>query len=129
MVPSPAGSTTDALARLIAEQLQQKWKQTVIVENGRGINAGSEQAARATPDGYTLLVAPPLPLTIANLLYRDISYQANQFVPVSLLAKIANVLAVRNNFPAKTVRSWSPTPRPIPASSPTARKAAVPPRI
>ena len=103
MVPSPAGSTTDALARLIAEQLQQKWKQPVIVENGRGINAGSEQAARATPDGYSLLVAPPLPLTIANLLYRDINYQANQFVPVSLLAKIANVLAVRNNFPAKTV--------------------------
>jgi tripartite-type tricarboxylate transporter receptor subunit TctC len=103
MVPSPAGSTTDALARLVAEQLQQKWKQPVIVENGRGLNAGSEQAARATPDGYTLLVAPPLPLTIANLLYRDISYQADQFVPVSLLAKIANVLAVRTNFPGKTV--------------------------
>jgi tripartite-type tricarboxylate transporter receptor subunit TctC len=103
MVPSPAGSTTDALARLVAEQLQQKWKQAVIVENGRGLNVGSEQAARATPDGYTLLVAPPLPLTIANLLYSDIGYRAKDFVPVALLAKIANVLAVRNAFPAKTV--------------------------
>ena len=103
MVPSPAGSTTDALARLVAEQLQQKWKQPVIVENGRGLNAGGEQAARAAPDGYLLLVSPPLPLTIAHLLYRDINYQPNQFVPVSLLAKIANVLAVRNNFPAKTI--------------------------
>jgi tripartite-type tricarboxylate transporter receptor subunit TctC len=103
VVPSPAGSTTDALARIVAEQLQQKWKQTVIVENGRGLNAGSEVAARATPDGYTLLVAPPLPLTIANLLYRDIGYRADQFVPVSLLAKIPNVLAVRKDFPAKTV--------------------------
>jgi len=104
IVPSPAGSTTDALARLVAEQLQQKWKQTVIVENGRGINAGTEPAARAAPDGYTLLVAPPLPLTIANLLYRDIGYRADQFVPVSLLAKIANVLAVRSGLSAKTVQ-------------------------
>jgi tripartite-type tricarboxylate transporter receptor subunit TctC len=105
VVPSPAGSTTDALARLVAEQLQQKWKSPVIVENNsRGLNAGSEQAARAAPDGYTLLISPPLPLTVANLLYREIGYQPGQFVPVSLLAKIPNVLAVRNNFPAKTVK-------------------------
>jgi tripartite-type tricarboxylate transporter receptor subunit TctC len=103
IVPSPAGSTTDALARIVAEQLQQKWKQTVIVENGRGLNAGGDQAARATPDGYTLLISPPLPLTIANLLFPDISYRADQFVPVSLLAKAPNVLAVRNNFPAKSI--------------------------
>ncbi len=105
VVPSPAGSTTDALARLVAEQLAQKWGQPVIVENNaRGLNAGAEQAARATADGYTLLVSPPLPLTVANLLYRDIGYQPGQFVPVSLLAKIPNVLAVRNDLPAKTVK-------------------------
>ena len=56
------------------------------------------------PDGYTLLVSPPLPLTVANLLYRDITYQPAQFVPVSLLAKIPNVLSVRNSFPAKNVK-------------------------
>ncbi|MCC6202836.1 MAG: tripartite tricarboxylate transporter substrate binding protein [Gammaproteobacteria bacterium] len=89
---------------MVAEQLQQKWGVTVIVENNaRGLNAGGEQAARAAPDGYTLLVSPPLPLTVAHLLYRDIGYRPEQFVPVSLLAKIPNVLAVRNNFPAKTV--------------------------
>lgn len=105
VVPSPAGSTTDALARLVAEQLQQKWGSPVIVENNsRGLNAGAEQASRAAADGYTLLVSPPLPLTVANLLYREIGYQPGQFVPVSLLAKIPNVLAVRNNFPAKTVK-------------------------
>src|SRR5262249_5549261 len=105
VVPSPAGSTTDALARVVAEQLQQKWGSPVIVENNaRGLNAGAEQAARATPDGYTLLVSPPLPLSIAHLLYRDIGYQPGQFVPISLLAKIPNVLAVRNNLPAKNVQ-------------------------
>ncbi|MPZ38730.1 MAG: tripartite tricarboxylate transporter substrate binding protein [Rhizobiales bacterium] len=105
VVPSPAGSTTDAVARLVAEQLQQKWGQSVIVENNsRGLNAGSEQVARASGDGYILLVSPPLPLTIAHLLYRDIGYQPSQFVPISLLTKIPNVLAVRNNLPAKDVK-------------------------
>jgi tripartite-type tricarboxylate transporter receptor subunit TctC len=109
--PIPAAQRGGAVAfdtdrsRLVAEQLQQKWKSPVIVENNsRGLNAGAEQASRAAADGYTLLVSPPLPLTVANLLYREIGYQPGQFVPVSLLAKIPNVLAVRNNFPAKTVR-------------------------
>jgi tripartite-type tricarboxylate transporter receptor subunit TctC len=105
VVPSPAGSTTDAVARVVAEQLQQKWGQSVIVENNaRGLNAGAEQASRAAPDGYTLLVSPPLPLSIAHLLYRDIGYQPSQFVPISLLTKIPNVLAVRNTLPAKDVK-------------------------
>jgi tripartite-type tricarboxylate transporter receptor subunit TctC len=105
VVPSPAGSTTDSLARLVADQLQRKWGQTVIVENnGRGLNFGAEQVSRAPADGYTLLVTAPMPLTFANLLYRDINYQASDFVPVSLLAKIPNVLAVRKGLPAKNVK-------------------------
>jgi tripartite-type tricarboxylate transporter receptor subunit TctC len=105
VVPSPPGSTTDSLARLVADQLQRKWNATVIVENnGRGLNFGAEQVARSPADGYTLLVTAPMPLTFANLLYRDINYQASQFVPVSLLAKIPNVLAVRKSLPAKDVK-------------------------
>jgi tripartite-type tricarboxylate transporter receptor subunit TctC len=105
VVPSPAGSTTDALARLMAEQLSQSWGKPVIVENNsRGLNAGAEQAARAAPDGTTLLVSPPLPLTVAHLLFKEIGYQPDKFVPVSLLAKIANVLAVRKDLPARTVQ-------------------------
>ena len=105
VVPSPAGSTTDALARLVAEQLSQSWDKPVIVENNsRGLNAGGEQAARAQPDGYTLLVSPPLPLTVAHLLFKEIGYQPDKFVPVSLLTKIANVLAVRKDLPVRTVQ-------------------------
>ncbi len=105
VVPSPAGSTTDALARLVAEALNQKWGKPVIVENNsRGLNAGADQVARAQPDGYTLLVSPPLPLTVANLLYKEISYRPGEFTPVSLLAKIANVLAVRKELPARSVQ-------------------------
>ena len=55
VVPSPAGSTTDALARIVAEQLQQKWGKPVIVENNaRGLNAGAEQVARALLEYYKL---------------------------------------------------------------------------
>jgi tripartite-type tricarboxylate transporter receptor subunit TctC len=105
VVPSPAGSTTDALARIVAEQLQQKWSQPVIVENNsRGLNAGAEQVSRTVPDGYTLLVSAPLPLTVAHLLYRDITYQPGQFVPISLLTKSPTVLAVRKDFPAQSVQ-------------------------
>ena len=105
VVPSPAGSTTDALARLVAEQLSQSWGKPVIVENNsRGLNAGAEQAARAQPDGYTLLVSPPLPLTVAHLLFKEIGYQPDKFAPVALLAKIANVLAVRKDLPARSVQ-------------------------
>jgi tripartite-type tricarboxylate transporter receptor subunit TctC len=105
VVPSPAGSTTDALARLVAEQLSQSWGKPVIVENNsRGLNAGGEQVSRAQPDGHTLLVSPPLPLTVAHLLFKEIGYQPDKFVPVSLLAKIANVLAVRKDLPARTLQ-------------------------
>jgi tripartite-type tricarboxylate transporter receptor subunit TctC len=105
VVPAPAGSTTDALARLIANELNQSWGKPVVVENNsRGMNAGAEQVARANPDGHTMLVSAPLPLTVAHLLFREIGYQPSRFAPVSLLAKIANVLAVRRGFPARTVQ-------------------------
>jgi tripartite-type tricarboxylate transporter receptor subunit TctC len=76
----------------------------VIVENvARGMNVGAEQVARATPDGYTLLVSPPGPLTINHLLYRDLGYSPQKFAPVALLAKIPNALVVRKELPAKTM--------------------------
>src|SRR5262249_39821345 len=76
----------------------------VIGDNhARGPNAGGARAARDQPDGYTLLVSPPLPLTVAGLLYKEISYQPSAFTPVSLLAKIPNALAVRKELPARTV--------------------------
>src|SRR5262245_65981311 len=107
VVPSPAGSTTDALARLVAGQLGQSWGKPVIVENNaRGLNAGAEQVARAQPNGHTLLVSPPLALTVAHLLYKEIGYQPDKFVPVSLLAKIADVLGEPSDAPA----SWAPQP-------------------
>jgi tripartite-type tricarboxylate transporter receptor subunit TctC len=102
VVPSAPGSTTDTLARIVADQLARKWGKSVIVENvaGGAMNAGAANVARAAPDGTTLMVAPPAPLTFNDLLFRDLGYRPSQFVPITVLAKIPNILVVRNDFPA-----------------------------
>jgi tripartite-type tricarboxylate transporter receptor subunit TctC len=105
VVPSAPGSTTDTLARIVADQLARKWGKSVIVENvaGGAMNAGAANVARAAPDGTTLMVAPPAPLTFNNLLFRDLGYRPSQFVPITLPAKIPNILVVRNDFPAASL--------------------------
>jgi len=105
VLPVLPGSTTDILARLVADQLGRKWGQPVIVENmpGAAMNLGSEYVAHAAPDGYTLLLCPPAPLAIQQLLYHDLKYDPTKLVPVVLLVKVANVLDVRENFPADDV--------------------------
>jgi tripartite-type tricarboxylate transporter receptor subunit TctC len=105
VVPSAPGSTTDTLARIVADQLARKWAKSVIVENvaGGAMNAGAANVARAAPDGTTLMVAPPAPLSFNDLLYRDLGYRPNLFVPITLLAKIPNILVVRNDLPAASL--------------------------
>ncbi len=105
VVPSAPGSTTDTLARIVADRLARKWGKSVIVENvaGGAMNAGAANVARAAPDGLTLMVAPPAPLTFNDLLFRDLGYRPNLFVPITLLAKIPNILVVRNDLPAASV--------------------------
>jgi len=106
VIPAAPGSTTDTLARLVADRLGQVWGKTVIVENipGGAMNIGAGNVARAAPDGYTLLIAPPSPLSFNHLLYRDPGYEPGKFVPITMLAKIANVLVVRKDLPAATLR-------------------------
>jgi tripartite-type tricarboxylate transporter receptor subunit TctC len=106
VIPSAPGPTTDTLARLVADQLSQKWGKATIVENipGGAMNIGASAVARAAPDGYTLMVAPPSPLSFNHLLYRDPGYDPGKFVPITLLAKIPNVLVVRKDLPAATLK-------------------------
>jgi tripartite-type tricarboxylate transporter receptor subunit TctC len=106
VLPVLPGSTTDIVARLVASQLSDKWGKPVIVENmpGAAMNLGAEYVAHAAPDGYTLLLCPPSPLAINQLLYHDLKYDPAKFVPIILLTKIANVLDVRPNFPASNVQ-------------------------
>lgn len=107
IVPVAPGYATDYLARLVAEQLRVKLNATLIVENragGAAGNVGSEYAARAVPDGYTLLFASPGPLSINKFLYPKLGFDPAEFVPISVVASAQNVLLVRPNSPFKTLR-------------------------
>jgi tripartite-type tricarboxylate transporter receptor subunit TctC len=106
VVPAAGGSTTDAIARLLADKLARTWSQSVIVENiaGGAMNIGAEHVAKAAPDGYTLMVCPPAPVSIQHLLYNDLGYDPRKFTAVALLAKIPNALVVRNDLPAKSIQ-------------------------
>src|ERR1051326_1401751 len=106
VIPSAPGSTTDILARLTADGLSRKWGKPTVVENiaGGSMNIGAGIVSRAAPDGYTLFVAPPAPLTIAHLLSKGLNYSPLDWVPITMLAKIANVLSVRISHPANTLQ-------------------------
>jgi tripartite-type tricarboxylate transporter receptor subunit TctC len=106
VVPYPAGGGTDTLARLLADQLSRKWGQSAIVENigGGAGNIGAAEVARATPDGYTLLLASPGPIATNGFLYKEMGYDPARWVPIALLATGPYVLVMRKNFEGSTVK-------------------------
>ncbi len=106
VVPYAAGGGGDIVARIVAEKLQAKWGQTVIVENrvGAGGNVGAEAAFRATPDGYTLLLTPQGPLVVNKALYPKLAFDPDAFLPVSLLAAAYGVLVVHPKVAATSVQ-------------------------
>jgi tripartite-type tricarboxylate transporter receptor subunit TctC len=108
IVNFPAGGTADILPRVIAQKLSDKWGQPVIVENrtGAGGNIGADAVAKAAPDGYTLLATPPAPLAINQYLYKSLPFDATRFEPVTVLATVPNVLAVRTALPVKTANDF-----------------------
>jgi tripartite-type tricarboxylate transporter receptor subunit TctC len=105
IVPFPAGGSADLLPRVVAEKLAEKWGQPVIVDNRPGAagNIGAEAVFRAEPDGYTLMSSPPPPLVINRLLYPKLSYDAAQFVPVTVIGAIPNVVLVHPKVGASSV--------------------------
>ena len=105
VVPYPAGGSADLLPRIFAEKLGAKWGQPLLVENrpGAGGNIGAEFVYRADPDGYTLFASAPGPLVVNQNLYRKLALDPAQFVPVSIMAAIPNVLLVNPKVPAKSV--------------------------
>ena len=106
IVPYPPGGGTDLLARALAQQLGEKWQQSVIVENvgGAGGNLGAEQVARAAPDGYTLLFASPGPIATNAYMYKTMPYDPAKWVPIAVVATSPYVLVVSPHFDATSLR-------------------------
>ncbi len=109
VVPFPAGSSPDLIARLLTEKLAATLGQPVVVENrpGAGGNIGTGMVAKAAPDGYTLLFTINGPLVTAPSLSRNLNYDPfRQLAPVTLVATSPNVLVVDARLPVHNVREF-----------------------
>jgi len=107
IVPYPPGGGTDTAARIISQKLAESFGRTVIVENRPGANGntGTDAMARAAPDGYTLGMATPGPVTAVKSLYPNLPYDPERdLTPVILVNASPNVLAVHPSVPARSVK-------------------------
>jgi tripartite-type tricarboxylate transporter receptor subunit TctC len=106
IVPWPAGGVADTIARVTAEKLSERLGQKLIVENKPGAsgNIGMASVAAAPADGYTLVLVPTNSLTVNQSLYKDLPFDtARDFLPLTVLATVPNVLVVNHTVTAKSV--------------------------
>src|SRR5919197_4240890 len=106
VVPFTAGGTTDMFARMLAQGLQQKYGSPFVVDNrpGAGGNVGAAAVARAASDGHTLLVGTVSTHAINPFIYKNLTFDAEKdFQPVSLIARLPNMLVVNPKVPVNSV--------------------------
>jgi tripartite-type tricarboxylate transporter receptor subunit TctC len=107
IVPTAPGGSIDTTARVVAGKLAELWGKPVVIENrpGAAMIIGTEAAAKAAPDGYTLLVAHDGTMAMNPVVYRNLGYDSQRdFEPVALLTSIPEVLLVNEGVPARTVQ-------------------------
>jgi len=107
IVAQPPGGGTDTIARLVAEQLSKQLGQPFIIENrpGAGFVVGTEFAARATPDGYTLVIGLNGNMAVNPSLFSNLHYDpVRDFSPVAMLADFPFLVVVNNDLPARTMK-------------------------
>ena len=107
IVPFAPGGATDISARLVGQKLSETWGQSVVIENraGAGGGVGAAEAARATPDGYTLFFPSGSVVTANQHIYAQMNYNPEKdFVPITKVVSGPQVLAVPANSPYKTLK-------------------------
>jgi tripartite-type tricarboxylate transporter receptor subunit TctC len=106
VVPFAAGGGTDIVARMLAQKLEQRLGKSFVIDNkpGAGSTIGATAAARAAPDGYTLLMAPSPTLAMSVSIYKNLPYHpATDFIPIALVAQTPFVLIVNPAMPIRSV--------------------------
>lgn len=108
IVPFSAGGTSDVIARLAAEQMGRVLGKSIVNENtaGAGGSTALTRAAHASPDGYTIAIGNSGTNAASYIIYPDIKYAADDFTPIGMVAKTLPVIAVKNDFPAKTLKEF-----------------------
>jgi len=109
IVPFPAGGATDLFARTLSQKISEKLGQTLVVENrpGAGGALGADLAAKANPDGYTLLLSTSSTHSIGPNLNPRLPYDAvRDFTPIGQLGNAPSIMLVPNSSPARTVKEW-----------------------
>jgi tripartite-type tricarboxylate transporter receptor subunit TctC len=109
VVPFPAGALPDQIARAMAPQLQESLGQPFVIENKPGAigTIGTAEAARAAPDGHTLVMTTNSTLAAAGALYKKLQYDpVKDFAPIMLISKTSMILLVRPDFPAQTLKDF-----------------------
>jgi tripartite-type tricarboxylate transporter receptor subunit TctC len=109
VVPFPAGSATDQIARVVGQQLQESLGQPFVVENKPGAQGSiaATEVARAAPDGYTLMVGTNTPLAANPSLFKKLNYDpAKDFAPIARLGTISFMIMVRPDFPATNFKEF-----------------------
>ena len=106
VVPYPPGATADGLPRILLDELSAAWKVPVIIETkaGAGGNVGAEFAARAAPDGYTLLHTPTPVLAINQYVYKKMSFDSATFKPIMTVAAAPSVMSSSTKLGAANVK-------------------------
>ena len=108
VVPFAAGGASDVIARLIAEQMGQALGQRLVIENvvGAGGATAMTRAARAAPDGYTIVIGNSGTATAVYALYPDVKFSPDDFVPIGIVAKTSPIIALKKDLPAKTLMEF-----------------------
>src|SRR5436190_3636259 len=109
VVPFPAGSLPDQIARALAPQLQEALGQPFVIENKPGAigTIGTAEAARAAPDGHTIVMTTNSTLAAAGALYKKLQYDPlKDFAPIMLIGRTSMILLVRPDFPAQTLKDF-----------------------
>ena len=108
LVPFAAGGSSDVIARLVGEEMAQVLGQRIVMENmgGAGGATALTRAARAEPDGYTIVIGNSGTNAASYTIYNDLKYTPADFVPVGLVAKTSPMIALKLDFPAKDLKEF-----------------------